>query len=449
MSRRPIRSAPIALPSWGPRWKTDRGITVLLEESHAIPLVDVELVIESGALHDPPGKEGLARLAARMLRMGTKRLTAEQADEAIDAMGASVSADVGHSVIRLHASVIRRNLPQLLDLLGSFVSAPALRNADLGIVQRETIADLLSQRDNDRWLASRAFRRHLFGEHPYARPTVGTAETIPRVRRADVAAFHETHAVGSNLVLGVAGDVSESDLRPMVERAFGNVARGTAPELPLGVPTLTKGRRVLVVDKPERTQTQLYIGTLGTRLADPLFYPLMVANTAFGGTFASRLVREVRSERGWSYSASSRLGADRQREAWSLYTHPSMDDAIDCIALELELIQGFVDRGITAVELSNARDYLVKSHAFDRDTAAKRLEPRLDSEVQGMPPDFYRRFVEHVSAVTMPRATEAVRARLSHDDLSIVLVATAAPILDRLERLPGVRELSVVPFDRV
>lgn len=449
MSRRPIPAAKLPDAPWGPRWRTDRGLTVLLEESHAIPLVDVELVLSTGALHDPPGKEGLARLAARMLRMGTKRLSAEQVDEALDAMGASVSAEVGHGMIRLHASVIRRSLPQLLDLLGAFVTAPALRSGDLGIVQRETVADLLSQRDNDRWLASRAFRRHLFGEHPYARPTVGTAETIARVRRADVAAFHEAHCVGSNLVLGVAGDVTESDLRGMVDRAFAKVARGRAPEIALPVPTLTKGRRVLVVDKPERTQTQLYVGTLGTRLADPLFYPLVVANTAFGGTFASRLVREVRSERGWSYSAHSRLAADRQREAWSLYTHPSMQDAVDCIALELQLVADFVEGGVDATELSNARDFLVKSHAFDRDTAPKRLEPRLDAEVQGMPPDFYRNFVGHVGAVTLPRANDAIRARLSQEDLSIVLVATAAPLLDRLEKLPLVRELSVVSFDRV
>jgi zinc protease len=449
MSRRAAPAHPSPEISWSPRWTTERDIVVLLEESHAIPLVDVELVIKSGALHDPLGREGLARLTARMMRMGTKRIQAEEADEVIDAMGASVSAEVGHGTMRIHASVIRRNLPKLLELLGQFVSAPAFRTKDLGLVARETVADLLSQRDNDRWLAGRAFRRHLFGDHPYGRPTVGSAETVARIARKDLVDFYEAHVVGSNMVLGVAGDVTEDELRPLTERAFAHVRQGVAPELPLPVPTLTKGRRVLVIDKPERTQTQVYLGTLGTRLADPLFYPLLVANSAFGGTFGSRLVREVRSERGWSYSASSRLAADKQRDSWSLYTHPSMDNAADCIALELQLIAEFVERGVTANELANARGYLVKSHAFDRDTASKRLEPRLDAEIQGMPAEFYTNFVNHVGSVTLPRANEAVRARLSHEDLSIVLVATAAPLIDHLERLPGVRELSVTSFDRV
>ncbi len=447
MSRRVAPSSPEV--SWGPRWTTEQEMVVLLEESHAIPLVDVELVIKSGALHDPLGREGLARLTARMMRMGTQRIQAEEADEAIDAMGASISAEVGHGTMRIHASVIRRNLPKLLELLGQFVSAPAFRANDLGLVARETVADLLSQRDNDRWLAGRAFRRHLFGEHPYGRPTVGSAETVARMTRGDLIDFYEAHVVGSNMVLGVAGDVTEDDLRPLVEQAFAHVRHGVVPELPLSVPTLAKGRRVLVIDKPERTQTQVFLGTLGTRLADPLFYPLLVANSAFGGTFGSRLVKEVRSERGWSYSASSRLAADKQRDTWSLYTHPSMENAVDCIALELQLITEFVERGVTASELASARGYLVKSHAFDRDTASKRLEPRLDSEIQEMSPDFYRKFVAHVDSVTLPRANEAVRTRLSHEDISIVLVATAAPLLDRLEHLPGVCELSVIPFEQV
>lgn len=445
ISRRPPAPAPDA--PWGPRWITDAGVTVLLEESHAIPLVDVEVVLKTGALFDPVGKEGLTRLAARLMRMGTRRLRAEDVDEAIDSMGAALTVDAAHSMVRLHASVIRRSLPALLELVGQLVCAPAMRAADLGLVQRETIADLLTQRDNDRWLASRGFRGHLFGSHPYARPTFGTAETVSRVTRADVVQHLESHVVSENLVIGVAGDVTEPELRAMIDQAFAKVPRGRAPEIALTVPTIAKGRRLLVVDKPERTQTQIFLGTLGTRLADPLFYPLVVANTAFGGTFTSRLVREVRSERGWSYSAHARLGADRQREAWSVYTHPSAENAVDCVALELDLVQRFVEEGVTAAELSNARDFLVKSHAFDRDTAPKRLEPRLDAEVQEMPAEFYTQFVGSVGAVTLPRANEAVRARLSHDDLSIVLVATAAPLLDRLEKLPGVREVSVVPFD--
>jgi zinc protease len=428
---------------------TGRGATVLLEENHAIPLVDVVLVIRSGALHDPPGKEGLARICARMLRMGTKKLRADEVDEAIDAMGAALGVDVGHGTISIHGSVIRRSLPQFLELLGELVSAPALRASDLGQAQRETVAELLSRRDNDRWIAGRAFRQHLFRDHPYGRPTMGTLDSVRRIRRSDVAAFVEAHVVASNVRIGVAGDVSEEELRPLIEQAFARLRPGEAPAAPLPVPVLAKGRRVLIADKPGRTQTQVYLGTLGTWMGDPWFYPLWLANTVFGGTTSSRLVTAVRSERGWSYAAQSRLGADRQREAWSVYTHPSVENTVACVELELELVRAFVEDGITESELATARDYLIKSHAFDRDTAAKRLAPRLDAEVYGLPMEFYTQYALHIAGVTLSCAREAVRTRLSADDLSIVLVASAAHIADRLAALPGVREVSVVPFDRV
>jgi zinc protease len=138
-----------------------------------------------------------------------------------------------------------------------------------------------------------------------------------------------------------------------------------------------------------------------------------------------------------------------QREAWSIFTHPQSEKAAECIALELDLLRAFVEEGVTIAELGSARDYLIKSHAFDRDTASKRLEPRLDSEVQGMPEDFYTRYVEHVGTVTLARANESVRARLSHEDVSIVLVATAKDLGLRLEVLPGVREVEVIPFSAV
>ena len=433
----------------GARWTTDAGIGVLLEESHALPLVDVDLILRAGALHDPVGKEGLARLAARMLRMGTRKLTSDAVDEAIDATGASVSIDVGHGTTRIHASVIRRSLPALFDLLGSLLRAPALRASDLGLLQRETVSDLLSQRDNDRWLAGRAFRGHLFGDHPYGRPAVGSAATVVASTRKDVEAYLETHLVAPGLTIGVSGAVTESDLKALIDRAFGALRTGQPQPIAVAAPRVERGRRVLVVDKPDRTQTQVFVGTLGTRFRDPVFYPLVVANTAFGGTFTSRLVREVRGERGWSYAASSRLGVDRQREAWALYTHPSNEHVADCIALELGLIDAFVEQGITAEELAAARSFLVKSHAFDRDTASKRLEPRLEGEIHGLPEAFYSRYVEHVGGVTVEQARDAVRSRLSARDLSIVLVASAAEVAGPLAKLPGVAQVEVVPFDAV
>lgn len=433
--------------SRGRRHVTPGGTVVLCEESHAIPLVDVTAVLRSGSLADPEGMEGLARVSARMLRMGTARRSAEETEEALESLGASLSIDVSHGTIRFSASVIARSFPAFLELFGEMLTAPALRSRDLARVRRESIADLAQQRDNDRWLASRAFRAALFGAHPYGRSPLGTARSLRRIRGSDVAHFLARHVTAPNLVIGVAGDVDPLALRELVGRAFAPLSSRAAPISPLAPAPRPRGRRLVVVDKPGRTQTQMFVGTLGARLRDPDFHTLLVANTAFGGTFSAPLVQQVRAQRGYSYSASSRLGADREREAWTVFTHPSAENVAACLSLELDLVTRFVEAGPSARELRFARDYLVKSHAFDLDTPQKRLEPRVEAEIHGLPATFHERFIERVSRVELAAARAAVSRRLSSRDLTIALVATSTDVTKALT--PLVDEVRVVPFDHV
>lgn len=426
----------------------DSGLLLLVEESHALPLVEFQVTLRTGSAHDPADLAGLARTTARMIRMGTPELSAEVLEERIDAFGASLSVEVGSSYTRFSGSVIRRNVEPFFALLGEMLAAPAFREADLAQVERETLAALVDMRDDDRTLAAQAFREAVFGaDHPYGRRIAGTRESVSAITVEAIRRHWQTHYVASNAIVGFAGDVTGDLAKQLTERAFGAMRAGSAPADPaLDAPRVT-GRRVVVVDKPERTQTQIFLGSAGTRADDPDHFALLVANTVFGGTFTSRLMREVRSVRGWSYGASSRFGIDRGREAFSMWTFPAVADAVPCVTLELELLEALVRDGITADELAFAQGYLGNSHAFEVDTAAKRLEQRVDVEVFGLPHDYYSRYVERLRAVTLDEANAALRARLSANDLVIVMLATASEVREALAALPGVQSVEVVPFD--
>ncbi len=326
----------------GPRWsrradglqmRTPRGTLVLLEESHDLPLVDFEVTVRTGSVHDPVGREGLARLAARMIRMGTAKIDGPTVEDTIARLGARLTVETSTSFVRFYASVIKRNVEPFVALLSKLVRRPAFRAADLAQVKRETVADIVASRDSDRTLAGRYFRAFLFGDHPYGRPVVGTRASVRAIQRADVMRHYRAHFVASNMVIGAAGDVDKGELSDLVSRYFADLPEGTAPRDRVPAPKMPRGRRVLIVDKPERTQTQIFIGSLGARAHDSDIYPLVVANTAFGGTFTARLMREVRSKRGWSYGASSRIGQDRQRDAWYMWTFPGVRDAVACAEL--------------------------------------------------------------------------------------------------------------------
>lgn len=428
--------------------RTAGGTVVLVEPSHALPLVDLVVALRSGAVHDPAQKEGLARITTRSVRTGTRRMKAEQIELELDTLGADLGAQVSASSISFHLQVIRRNLEPAVALLGEILSRPAFRASELERVRREMLADLTEVRENDQVLAFRGFRRVLFHGHAYGRPLGGFARTLQAIRRPDVVGFHAKHWVAGNAVIGFAGDISPDDALAVTERHLGSLPAGPAVGEPDVEPVPTRGRRIVVVDKPGRTQTQILIGSLGTHPRDRDHFALSLANTVFGGTFTSRLTSEVRSKRGWSYGASSRLGRDRHRDAWWMWTFPAAREAVPCIALQLGMLERLVERGIGTRELAFAKSYVVKGHAFEVDTAEKRLDKRIDAEVYGLPAGYHERWIEHLSSVTLDQANAALRRRLSPRDLVIVVVATAADLRAELDELPGIDRIDVVPYDR-
>ncbi len=389
------------------------GLNVTLEESRALPIVDFELLFLTGGVQDPVGLEGLTRTTFLTMRRGTRGMKGPAVEEAIARLGARLGVDISTSYVRVHGSVIKRNLEPFFALVASLLEKPAFRKADLAQVVRETRAELARIRDHDRALAGRWFRRTLYRSHAYGRSIAGSPESLSRLRARDLRECYASHVVADNLLVGFSGDVDREEATRLVETHLAFLPSGPAPRDALPTPRRKAGRRVVVVDKPSRSQTQLCIGTLGIAAGDPRYYPLEVANTAFGGTFSSPLVQEVREKRGWSYGVYSRIGLDRQRDTFTMWSHPASADAASCVALELDLLERFVDDGLRKKDFTFAKRYLVNSRCFEVDTAQKRLEPRLDVVLFGLPHGYWDDFEDNVRKVQLDAARAAVRDVIS------------------------------------
>jgi zinc protease len=421
---------------------------VFVEPSAALPIVSVAITFRSGGAHDPAGREGLSRIVARMLRRGAQGYTSDQIEERIDALGGEFAADVSVSSSTVHFEVIRRSLDPMVDLVATLIAKPTFDERELGRLLREAEAEIVEARDSDRALASRAFRRTLFEGHPYGRRVSGTIPSLRSLGEGDVRGYYERHYGRANAIVIVSGDVTEAEGRAIADRLLAALPEGERIADPVAEPKRRPGRHLVFVDKPDRTQTQMVIGGLGTDAHDADHIPLYVANTAFGGTFTSRLMQEVRAKRGWSYGASSRVGYDRRRDAFTMWTAPAATDAAACLGLELELFQAFREGGITEEELSFVKRYLVRSHAFDIDTARKRVHQKLESELYDLPPGYHERYVDHVEAVTRDAAGASVRDRLSQEDMVIGVVGTYAEIGKAIEKaIPNLAGTTVAPFD--
>jgi zinc protease len=423
-------------------------MSIFVESSDVLPLVDLELAFPVGSLQDPAGQEGLAQLTGHLMRRGPHGLSQERFEDRLASLGARMSVEVSMRSTRIRATVLRRNLEPLLQLLADVVWRPALRGSDFAKLKRRAQASLLARLDDDQTLGALCFREALFGEHPYGRTLSGHSDSLRRIRVQQVKDFYDRNIAKGSFLVGVSGDVTESEIRRLIATHFPRAKRAHKRRSDVPATRARRGRHVVIVDKPERTQTQLFIGTLGARTRDRNLFPLIVSNTAFGGTFSGPLMQEVRAVRGWSYGAYSRLLHSTQRDAWYMSTAPAAEYSADCAALQLDLLERWVDRGTKKADLSFAQRYLINSHCFDHDTPSKRLESRLDIELLDIPRGYVDKYDELVARVTKPQADDATRARISPRDLTIVVVATAHDVLRSFEQLPGVRSVEVVPFDR-
>ena len=430
------------------RFELDSGAVGFVESSSAVPLVSIVVSVRSGAIADPQGKDGVCRFAARMLRRGGGGMSAQEIEATIDRLGGELALDVGPSTVSLHGQVIRRNVDLFVELIARILGEPAFDEEEIARLRRETAAELVESRDSDRALANLAFRRSLFTDHPYARSAAGRPSTIAGIRRDDVVEAYARHFVRGDLVIGFAGAITDDEAKRLGESLAACVREGPRLAMKPPEPSPRAGRHLVFVDKPERTQTQTLIGSLGTWPHDDDHFPLVTGTAVLGGTFTSRMMREIRSKRGWSYGTSARLSIERRRHAFTMSAAPGAADCAPCVELELGLLEDFVEKGITKKELGFIKNYLVRSYAFEVDTAPKRLGQAIETELLELPADYHTRYVDHVREVTLEQANAAAATRLSAKDVVIIVVGTASDTLDAVvKKIPDLASSAVVPFD--
>jgi zinc protease len=425
------------------------GSQLLIEENHDLPLVRFQVALRVGAGDDAPEHDGLCNFATELMGRSAGGRTRAEIDAAFDALGTSLDVLTDYDGVTFDITVLPEKLEAALVLLADVILRPDLPKSEAQKLKREITAQLDDLRDDDGQLARRFFTRALYGTHPYGRTVLGTDATLRAFGVDEARAWHGASVHGSNIIFGVAGDVRAAELEAAIARHFATLPTGAGGPGARERPARRRGLRFTIVDKPERTQSQILMGQPAPRWHDPDFVALQVATTAFGGTFTARLMDEVRSKRGLSYGASARVGQGRGAKALLAHVFPSLEQTAETLELVLGLWRAWVEDGVTEAEVAFAKGYLAKSFAFTVATPEDRLELRTALDLAGMPADSAQTFAARVGRVTREDAVRALREHLSVRDLEVVIVSTAGELLPRLEAAGVTREavVDVVAYD--
>ena len=411
------------------------GLTVLVLERRTIPLVQLQLLIKSGSVADPAGKEGVAALTARLLKRGTKTRMAPQFAEEVEFVGGTLGARASLESTLVSGEFASRDTEVAFNLIADMVLNPAFREEEVQKEKRQVLADILGLLDEPRALADRAFDLWLFGRHPYGRPLDGWKSSVEGLTRADVAAFYGARYAPNNAVLAIAGDVGAAETVQRVQRYFGPWKKAAVAPLALPDAVPVKGRRLLIVDKPDATQSQIVFGNLALKRGDPDYFPLTVGNTILGSGFTSWLVDEVRVKRGLTYSIRSSVEAHRGAGVLSVSTFSRNASVAETIQVALEQVAKLRAGTVSAEDLDKARNFLAGLYPLRLETPGDQAEAFLDVDLYGLDAEYVNLYQRRVRAVGIDAVKRAAARFVSPDDLAIVVVGPAAELKARLAPL--------------
>ena len=425
------------------RFETSGGLPVTVAQRGRIPLVAVRLVLSSGAAGDPPGKEGLADFTMRLLRRGTARRDAHALDEAIEFVGASLGLFAGEDQVALALTTPAEHLPAMLEVLSELAREPRFPEEEVHTERERSLGQFANDVDDPSLLADRAILKVAWEGHPYGHDVSGTRASVSRFAREDPVRFHAEHFGPRPAHLFVVGTVDPDAVAAQVAKAFGDWTGG--PPRGVEIPSaggIARAGRVVVVDRPEQTQTQVRLTGPAYRRGAPVQFAAQVMNVALGGGFTSRLVREVRVKRGLSYGVGSSFDTLRTGGLFSISSFTKVETTEQLLTVIQREAERMRDRGPTLAEVEKARRYLAGLFPLRTETNESLAGVLADMALYGLGDDWLDRYRDRVRSVTREEARAAAEQFCFPQPPLTVAVGPAERLRPQLERFGTVEVLS-------
>ncbi|MBU6374746.1 MAG: insulinase family protein [Bdellovibrionales bacterium] len=427
-----------------------RAFEILLERDSRLPIAYVNVLIRTGSVADPTGKTGVTSFMGEMLLRGTPRHTKEEIDLLLDQWGATLNIETRQEAVVIRGAVLSSNLKAFLELTEEVITSPLFPQSEIDKLKKETLSSILEQQGKDSQLGVRKFNQFLFQGHPYGRPTVGIPSEVSTIDRDLLLKQHRRIFKKELFVILGLGDVDNRVLQGWADNLVSKLPKNGDSTVAITPRPELRGPRLLqIVDKPDRTQTQIFIGQVGVQATDPDYYALSLGNAAFGGgSFSSRLMQEIRVKRGWSYGASSSFRFTRQPNSWTVHLFPAEKDTAAALTATLELIESLRKDGISEKEFQTTKQGAINSAAFLNDTPKKRIENRIAEETLGLERGFYENLAENLKKVSREDVNRALARFLTPDKFRITVVGTADRLKTDLAKATGVpvEKILITPY---
>lgn len=426
----------------------DNGLVVYLLEDHELPLVTITTTMRTGGWLDPADKVGLAAMTGAVMRTGGGGgLSAEQVDAELEQFAGDIHIGIERQSGSASLDVLSKDLNRGLEIFAGLIRSPAFEPARLELAKLQAIEGIRRRQDSPGSIVSREFTKALYGaDHPTARES--SVDSIKRLTRQDLIAFHRTTIHPNGMLLGVTGDFTKDEMLTSLRKVFGGWQKGAVPELKIpDVSEAAMSQSVVRFINKDTSQTHLRVGHLSIKESDPDYVALAIVNDILGGSsFRSRLFNDVRTKRGLAYSVGSRLLTGMHDQGiWLMRAETKLTSTQDVIERFVANMERMREEPVTDAELAEAKEAYVNSFVFSFASSSAIVGRLIELEHDGLPKDFLQQLRAQVIQLTKDDVLAAAQKHLHPDRLKIIAVGSGDALAKALSTFGDVKEIKLSP----
>jgi zinc protease len=412
------------------------GVELKMARMSRVPLVTMSVVLDVGESIIDDDNAGLAVLAGEGIEGGSDRLGGPELAEALEGIGSGISIRTGWDATTVSLTCLADKMEEAAGFLAEALLRPAYPEDEILRLRGQRLAAIRQRHMDPGSLADDASVHAFYdGTCPYHRPLAGTQTSVEAMAPEGIRAFAAEAYAPSGAGMIVVGDVEASEVRQLAEERFGAWSgAGLERRLVEGEPRF-RDRRIVVVDRPGSVQSEIRIGHVGVPRQTPHFFPLRVFNTILGGAFTSRLMLNLREDKGFTYGVRSRVSFRRGPGPFGIAMAVATDVTAQAVQETVTEVEGLLSGGPTEDEVDRARDFIAGVFPLQLETTGQVAARISELKVYDLPDDFFGTYRQRIRQVSPEMALEAGRAAVRPEEFMIVIVGDAEEIQGPLTAL--------------
>ncbi|MEE4255107.1 MAG: pitrilysin family protein [Desulfuromusa sp.] len=408
----------------------NNGMKLYLKEDHELPLVELTLLIEGGSIYNPLDKTGLSQFFAKTLSTGgTENMLPDALEAELESMAAILTVSSSSYAYEVDLSLHRRDLQRGIEILADLLRRPRFDTDRMELVRHQMLESIHRKNDDPSSIAGRILGEAVYPGHPFG--AYPTTEVVSSFNRDDLLKLHQRYFQPQNIWIAASGDVQQAELVALLDQHLGDWK--STESLLREIPSLpaAPGGEIYLADK-NIPQTTILMGHPGVSKDNPDVFALRVANYILGGGgFNSRMMREIRSDRGLAYSVYSYFQVGRQLpEMFIASSETKSGSTVEVVRLMRQLIRQIRNEPVSAAELDLAKKSLINSFVFAFSDTHSVVSRKVRLDYYNYPEDYLENYQQRVAAVTVEDVQRVARQYLHPDKLQIVLVGDSEKYAD-------------------